>query len=178
MKPLVDLFPSTIPLAAEAFNAAPDAVNLWIGNERSSSSMHKDPYENLFYVLDGQKRFTLCPPGDAPFLYERVLACADFQYQEDESRWLALESSESTPWIVSYVLDSSDTGTLATYPDLVHTHPVSVDVNAGDLLYLPALWYHSVTQTRETVAINYWYDMRFESPTWIYCRLLERLESE
>jgi jumonji domain-containing protein 7 len=35
------------------------------------SSIHKDHYENLFYVLSGEKVFTICPPFDAPFLRER-----------------------------------------------------------------------------------------------------------
>ncbi|CAN0439430.1 unnamed protein product, partial [Ectocarpus sp. 13 AM-2016] len=32
-------------LAREAFGNEPDAVNLWIGDERSLSAVHKDHYE-------------------------------------------------------------------------------------------------------------------------------------
>jgi jumonji domain-containing protein 7 len=33
--------------ATELFGAPPDAVNLWVGDARSTTSLHKDPYENL-----------------------------------------------------------------------------------------------------------------------------------
>jgi jumonji domain-containing protein 7 len=36
-----------LEFAAEAFGAAPDAVNLWIGDQRSETTFHKDHYENL-----------------------------------------------------------------------------------------------------------------------------------
>lgn len=67
------MFPETISFAEQAFGVAPDAVNLWIGNEQAVSSMHKDHYENCFYVCCGEKIFTLCPPADAPFLYQKEL---------------------------------------------------------------------------------------------------------
>ena len=50
--------------------ASPDAVNLWIGNHLSTTWVHKDPYENLYTVISGEKHFTLFPPCDYPWLYE------------------------------------------------------------------------------------------------------------
>lgn len=40
-------------LAREAFGNEPDAVNLWIGDERSMSSVHKDHYEVSIYTPSG-----------------------------------------------------------------------------------------------------------------------------
>ncbi|KAK9830998.1 hypothetical protein WJX81_007108 [Elliptochloris bilobata] len=37
----------SMPAVAEAFGCPPEALNLWIGDHRSVSSFHKDPYENL-----------------------------------------------------------------------------------------------------------------------------------
>lgn len=34
-----------LALAGEAFGNEPDAVNLWIGDDRSVSAVHKDHYE-------------------------------------------------------------------------------------------------------------------------------------
>ena len=43
---LSKLFPPTIQFAQDAFGTGePDAINLWMGNERSVSSMHKDHYK-------------------------------------------------------------------------------------------------------------------------------------
>lgn len=44
-------------------------------------------------------------------------------------------------------------------------HRVRVTLNPGDMLYLPTLWYHKVTQSCSgeglCVAVNYWHDMEF-----------------
>lgn len=45
-----------------------------------------------------------------------------------------------------------------------------VTLNPGDMLYLPALWYHKVTQSCSPegicVAVNYWYDLDFSGSFW------------
>jgi oxalate decarboxylase/phosphoglucose isomerase-like protein (cupin superfamily) len=42
---------------------------------------------------------------------------------------------------------------------------ITVEVHAGDVLYLPATWFHHVAQVNDAegkvVAVNYWYDMQF-----------------
>ena len=53
-------------------------------------------------------------------------------------------------------------------------------VGAGDLLYLPAMWYHRVAQPNgdsegKTVAVNFWYDMKFDSPVVHMQRLVKKL---
>lgn len=214
------VFPRTFPWAEEAFFGqspygavaatgdsgacdGPDAVNLWMGDERAVSAMHKDHYENLFYVLSGEKVFGLCPPSDAPFLYEREVLGGRFEvggFNESSAR---SENNETRRW--SVVLDREDgcdpaspdkkystVHWIATdlfgsrsdptdhgeeFPLSEYAHPITVRVQAGELLYLPSLWFHRVTQTRETIGINYWYDMNFESPLWCYFHLLQQLRS-
>ena len=36
-------------------------------------------------------------------------------------------------------------------------------VNAGDVLYLPSLWFHHLRQSHGCVAVNFWYDMEFDA---------------
>ncbi len=52
------------------FEKEPDAVNFWMGRSESVSAMHKDPYENLYQVVNGEKHFTLVPPIDVMHLPE------------------------------------------------------------------------------------------------------------
>lgn len=177
-------FPETIPWAEEAFGIGPpDAVNLWIGNSRAVSSMHKDHYENLFYVCSGEKIFSLCPPADAPFLYEREHDSGQFviEKHENATSWKVRVEKDArrVQWIAADVTrkddDDDDPSYLSEFPLLQYTHPIEIRVQAGEMLYLPALWFHRVTQSCETVAINYWYEMRFDSPSWCYFHLLQQV---
>lgn len=47
-----------------------------------------------------------------------------------------------------------------------------VVVESGETLYLPALWYHQVSQTCHkapyTLAVNYWFDMEFSHNYSLY----------
>ena len=50
--------------ASEVFGSSPEVANVWIGDERSVTSLHKDPYENLYLVVQGTKTFDLLPPTE------------------------------------------------------------------------------------------------------------------
>lgn len=53
-----------------------------------------------------------------------------------------------------------------------------VPVKAGEVLFLPSLWWHQVEQKagkdNMVVAINYWYDMPFDCK-YAYFKLVESL---
>ena len=195
-----NIFPKTFPFAEEAFGTGPpDAVNLWIGNEKSVSSMHKDHYENLFYVCSGQKEFILCPPADVVYLHEDEFPSCTFHPKYDsknrEASWVVVadetnnNNSEGcntveakTRWIEpdikKYMEDESNNNNSTEFPMLPKSHPMKVLVSEGEMLFLPSLWYHRVTQTCETVGINYWYDMKFDSPHWCYFNFLQNLKHD
>ena len=50
-----DIEPGIASWADEVFGGPPEATNLWIGDERSVTSFHKDHYENMYAVLCGTK---------------------------------------------------------------------------------------------------------------------------
>ena len=57
--------------------------------------------------------------------------------------------------------------------------PLRVEVHAGEMLYLPAMWYHYVEQRPDPeqgwcIAVNYWYDMRF-NVRYAHYKLVEGL---
>ncbi|EJK74901.1 hypothetical protein THAOC_03394 [Thalassiosira oceanica] len=173
-----NIFPSSLGFAEECFNTGPpDAVNLWIGNQSSVSSMHKDHYENIFYVCKGQKEFILCPPADVMFLHEREFMSSSFCPSGSGGWKVVADGDEKTKWIEPDVKKYMDNHAYADhFPDLRRSHPVKVLVSEGkgpplmvnsnlatltdsilgDAIYIPSLWYHRVTQTCETVGINYW----------------------
>lgn len=182
-------FPASFPFAEQAFGTGPpEAINLWIGNERSVSAMHKDHYENLFYVCSGEKEFLLCPPADSLYLREGDYLTGAFYPQKTSSDYGSERSVQS--WAVAE--DSSHNITKWIEPDINHyikehkrdsefpllpkIHPIRVLVSEGEMLYIPSLWHHRVTQTCETVGVNYWYDMKFDH-RWCYLNFLQNLKA-
>lgn len=168
-----------IDIARDVFDSRePEAVNLWIGDERSVSSVHKDHYENLYAVISGEKIFTLLPPTDIAFLPERTYPTlrysADNITHEAERR-LELTNegcpTEELSWIP---LDPDDPLATNIHPPFAYAHPLRCHLRAGEVLYIPAMWYHRVSQTCMTIAVNMWYDMRFDY-RYVFCNTIQKL---
>jgi jumonji domain-containing protein 7 len=72
--------------ASEAMGGPPEAVNMWVGDERAVTSLHKDHYENIYVVVAGAKHFTLLPPADCHRMYTSSYPSASFLQNQVESR--------------------------------------------------------------------------------------------
>jgi len=57
--PFLEKIPKEIDFVSSSLGRSPDAGNLWIGNHRSKTTLHRDQYENIYYVAFGTKVFTL-----------------------------------------------------------------------------------------------------------------------
>jgi hypothetical protein len=78
-----DLDYSLLNFAKEAFNKEPDAVNFWMGDCRAITSMHKDPYENIYCVVSGFKDFILIPPVDVHLVPRESYHSAIYESDDD-----------------------------------------------------------------------------------------------
>ncbi|KAI7606218.1 Clavaminate synthase-like protein, partial [Hortaea werneckii] len=167
--------PKDIPWARIALQQNADAVNLWVGNDRSVTSLHKDNYENLYVQIRGQKHFVLLPPVEMPCVNETPLARGRYVpgsssgAGEEERLEVKVEEGEGEDAVPVAIWDPDLPSEKATpYSHLAE--PLRVTLNEGDMLYLPALWYHKVSQTAGeegfVCAVNYWYDMDFSGPFW------------
>jgi len=161
-----------IDWATEAFGKPPDAVNLWMGDARAVTSMHKDPYENIYCVVRGHKDLILQPPTDLPWvpyrdfkpaIYKENFKTGDFDIEEIKSSLV--------PWIA---IDPM-TPDLEKYPEYANSTQFKVRLEAGDVLYLPSLWFHYLAQSHGCIAINYWYDMEFDIK-YNYYNLVKKLK--
>ncbi|CAH1451726.1 unnamed protein product [Lactuca virosa] len=162
---------SHIPWATEAIGGLPEAVNLWIGNDLSETSFHKDHYENLYAVVTGEKHFLLLPPTDVHRMYIREYPAAQYTYSEVSGEFeLKLENPERyVPWcsVNPYPLPKDKEKEMSKFPFYYNgPKPFEVTLKAGEILYLPSMWFHHVRQTPDnrglTIAVNYWYDMQFD----------------
>eukprot|EP00644_Phytophthora_capsici_P008971 jgi/Phyca11/504165/fgenesh2_kg.PHYCAscaffold_6_\ len=169
---LFDEVPPSMSLAVEAFGNEPEAVNIWIGDERAVSTMHKDHYENFYCVVKGQKYFTLLPPSAVGCLYEKEFPSARYRHSESpkpqEEEHLAVDLVATKRFYKKYpqheqwtILSSPDKGN-TPYPLAETLNPIEVVLNAGEVLYLPSLWYHRAAHLCPTISVNYWHDMEFD----------------
>uniref|UniRef100_A0AAY4BUV5 Bifunctional peptidase and (3S)-lysyl hydroxylase JMJD7 n=1 Tax=Denticeps clupeoides TaxID=299321 RepID=A0AAY4BUV5_9TELE len=162
---------SHIPWMTEALGKLPDAVNFWLGEARAVTSMHKDHYENLYCVISGEKQFILIPPTDRPFVPYELYQPAVYSFREDGSfEVVDEENAEKVPWIPVDPLNPD----LDRYPSYRLARPLHCTVKAGEMLYLPSLWFHHVRQSQGCIAVNFWYDMEYDIK-FNYFQLLESL---
>ncbi|SJL02025.1 uncharacterized protein ARMOST_05349 [Armillaria ostoyae] len=161
--------PSDVPWCSESFDKHPDAVNLWIGDSKSTTSIHCDPYENIYTVVRGVKYFTLLPPSEGWCLQERTYPHAQYVRPSPSADLCIEPSPASTPPIRwSSVGNPNFPGALPH-----EAHPINVALKASETLYLPAGWWHYVQQSDEiTIALNWWYDIEMRGMTWVLLTFL------
>jgi hypothetical protein len=134
-----------------AGNAAP---RLWIGHQSNVSS-HYDTYDNLICCLKGKRKFTLYSPDCVGSLY--VGPIDNTMAGQPVSLAASMpEAAERFP-LFAEIKDSA----------------LEIELNPGDALYLPKLWWHQVQSTEPLNAmINYWWDATAIGPDSPYTGLL------
>lgn len=121
-------------------------ASIWIGN-RTIASAHHDMSNNVACCIAGRRRFTLFPPEQVANLY--------------------LGPLEPTPGgqVVSMVdFRDPDFARFPGFRDAL-AHAQVAEMEPGDLLFYPALWWHHVEALAPfNVLINYWWN---ESPAFM-----------
>ena len=130
-----------LALGHAMFAHAPPLVAIWIGN-RTMAAAHYDMSSNLACNMVGRRRFTLFPPEQVHNLYPGP--------------------HEPTPGgqVVSMVDPRAPDPEL--YPRYAEALAAALvaELEPGDVLYYPALWWHQVEALDGfNVMINYWWNM-------------------
>ncbi|KAH7385920.1 cupin-like domain-containing protein [Pyrenochaeta sp. MPI-SDFR-AT-0127] len=169
--------PQSIAFARIALEKDPDAINFWLGNSRSVTALHKDNYENIYVQILGRKHFVLLAPVEAPCVGEKSVLAATYSprlHGEGEKKDLVKEDLhiriDDPEEYVPFATWDPDTPTHNSTVYSQSSQPLRVTLAEGDMLYLPALWYHKVSQScnEEGIccAVNYWYDLDFSGGFW------------
>ena len=138
-------------------------VNIWISAQGKKSLLHFDVYENLLCQVAGEKTLVLYDPMQLPLLYPMDMKERDFVFKGDDfkscgagicTRDLNNEVDNFSPVNVA----KPD---LKRYPLFAKAKPINITLKAGEMLYLPSFWWHSVTSTADSqnrnIAVNIWY---------------------
>ncbi|KAI2643704.1 phospholipase A2 [Xylaria nigripes] len=175
----------SIAFARIALEREPDAINLWIGNSRSVTALHRDNYENVYVQVAGRKHFVLLPPIFQPCVNEQSLEPATYARSRDGGQQeggmgsLELRMDEAADGNVPFAIWDPDKPDVHATPYSHLAEPMRVSLDPGDMLYLPAMWYHKVSQSCSEegicVAVNYWYDMEYSGPLYSLCSFVRNM---
>ncbi|GAA0725920.1 cupin-like domain-containing protein [Sphingomonas japonica] len=114
-------------------------VSLWLGN-RARTAIHWDLPQNLACVVAGRRRFTLFPTAQLANLYVGPI-----------DRTLAGQPTSMVE------LDAPDLDRFPRFADALDAAEVA-ELEPGDALYLPSLWWHGVQGLDPVGAmVNYWW---------------------
>jgi hypothetical protein len=105
----------------------------WMGPARTVTPLHCDYDDNIFAQILGTKRIFLAPPHHDEFLYVR----------------------EANPLLYGSPFDP-EAPDYERYPLARQAALVEITVQPGDMLYVPAGWYHQVRALTFSLSANRW----------------------
>jgi len=105
----------------------------WLGPAGTVTPLHCDYDDNIFAQVWGRKRITLVPPHHEDFLYVR----------------------EANPVLFGSPFDP-ESPDFERFPLARQALPVECIVEPGELLYVPAGWYHQVRSLSFSLSVNRW----------------------
>uniref|UniRef100_W8AWH8 JmjC domain-containing protein 7 n=1 Tax=Ceratitis capitata TaxID=7213 RepID=W8AWH8_CERCA len=172
-----DIDVSDLRFAEHCLNTPP-LVNFWMGDGHAVTSMHKDPFDNLYCVISGHKDFILLPPHQVVNIPRQVYPVGKYQRSETGQFYIEPVMNENSNKLDTMRTEWISVDPLAPdfnkYPQYSRAQTLRVRVNAGDILFLPNFWFHHVQQSHKCIAVNFWYDMEYDS-RYCFFRMLEKL---
>ena len=115
-------------------------INLWVGAAENRTPLHYDLSNNFFAQMYGSKRFSIFDPAQTPYLYPYPLG-------------------QNTSHFSPVDIDAPD---LVAHPDFRKSRALTFTVAPGELLFLPAYWWHHVTSVSVSISLNFWWPPDFQ----------------
>ena len=128
---------------------------IWLGT-RSNVSCHHDTFDNLACVIAGRRRFTLFAPQLIGKLYVGPID----------------NTMAGAPVSLAASADAPEEGDFPLFEE-IREQALRVELEAGDALYLPKLWWHKVESLAPINGlVNYWWDAFSAGPDAPYTSML------
>jgi hypothetical protein len=128
---------------------------IWLGT-RSNVSCHHDTYDNIACVIAGRRRFTLFAPELIGRLYVGPID----------------NTMAGAPVSLAASADGPEDGEFPLFEE-IRGQALKVELEPGDALYLPKLWWHKVESLAPLNGlVNYWWDATGAGPDAPYTSML------
>jgi len=107
-----------------------------LGPKRSGSSMHIDPLATSAWnsIISGRKRWVLFPPGMPKSVVK-------------PKAWMDKPDREAIDWFLLHYKDVKK-----GLPS--HEEPIELEMGAGETIYVPGGWWHTVLNLEDSVAVT------------------------
>jgi [protein]-arginine 3-hydroxylase / protease len=116
-----------------------EKLYLWVGRGNNRVRIHYDSFHNLYAQVIGKKRWVIFPPEQSSLIYPYPWYHPLF-------------------WCSQVDANQPDLG---KFPRFSEAKPLEVITEPGEILFLPAGWWHSPVGIGLNIAVNFWWHVRF-----------------
>jgi hypothetical protein len=118
-----------------ASRAAWHTVRLWLSANDTCSPLHRDWPENLYAQVFGRKRFLMVHRKETRRVYRRPFYSG----------------------VPNFSRINAENVDYERFPLFRDVPRIEFEVNAGELLYIPRMWWHQVRSLEVSASINFWF---------------------
>ncbi|XP_071481200.1 uncharacterized protein [Diadema antillarum] len=136
-------------------------LNIWLSDGDTLGKLHFDPFDNLLCQLRGRKELILFEPHNNTRLYEAHVPEALLGFDPVSRTFRRKKLMDSTSMVMSPVDVLKPNYQM--FPAFADAQPLNCTINEGDILFMPAFWWHEVQSypneiERRNLAVNFWYE--------------------
>lgn len=110
------------------------AVSLWFGPGNNLTPLHYDAANNVLTQIRGRKQVILCPPREIARVYP-----FPFTYVGNHISQVNVASPD-----------------LTQFPAWAQADRALIELNPGDMLFIPTYWWHAAWGIDQNMSISYW----------------------
>lgn len=143
-------------------------TNIWLGLPPTYTPLHRDPNPNLFLQIVGEKTVRLMEPGVGRGVFERVRGVVEGEKRADggignggvsanfrgEEMMMGRERA-----VLEGVVWGDEGEAIEKYGVEIEGEVIEVKLGAGDALFIPLGWWHSIKGVGKgiTGSVNWWF---------------------